>query len=465
MSAAPSVLDGSGGVRPVAVIGAGFSGTMVALHLANVLPPERSLLLYERASFARGVAYGTPNPDHLLNVRAANMSAFPEQPDHFAQWLAQARKEMPDAVRQTDTGLFASRGLYGRYLFDLLAGAAAGRGGRLGLVHAEIVDIEPDAGGYLLHTAGGGVEPVAAVVLAIGNLPPRAAENRLLRNDPWASTAAMRLRADLPVLIVGTGLTMVDVTLSLREAGFPGPVIAVSRRGLTPLRHAPSRAWPTPEFTAAERTSLAQLLARVRWEVRRAAARGVDWRGVIDSLRPITAELWRGLPSQERQRFLRHLRPYWDVHRHRCAQPVADALDALRESGYLQTRRGRIVGMQFRGAEVEVAFRARGAEEADTLIVQRVINATGLQSACDADSAVVRALCGRWLARFDPLQFGLDVSETLEVVAADGRVTPNMWALGPIVRGMFWECIAVPDIRVQAAQVARAVVSYLAAST
>jgi uncharacterized NAD(P)/FAD-binding protein YdhS len=465
MSAASPVLTGSGGVRPVAVIGSGFSGTMVALHLAKLLPPERSLLLYERSSFARGVAYSTPNPDHLLNVRAANMSAFPEQPDHFAQWLAETHSDAPEAVRDTDSGRFASRGLYGRYLFDLLADAAAGRAGGLRLVHAEIVDIEPDAGGYVLHTAGGGTEPVAAVVLAIGNLPPRAAENRLLRNDPWATTAAMRLRPDLPVLIMGTGLTMIDVTLSLREAGFAGPVIAVSRRGLTPLRHAPSRPWPTPEFTAAERTSLAQLLARVRWDVRRAAARGVDWRGVIDSLRPITAELWRGLPPAERQRFLRHLRPYWDVHRHRCAQPVAEALEALRESGYLQTRRGRIVGMQFRGAEVEVAFKRRGAEEAETLIVQRVINATGLQSACDADSAVVRALCSRFLARFDPLQFGLDVSENLEVLAADGRVSRNMWALGPIVRGVFWECIAVPDIRVQAAQVARAVAAYLATAS
>jgi len=428
---------------------------MVALHLAETLPPEQNVLLCERDTFACGAAYATGHAGHLLNVRAANMSAFPDQPAHFSDWLETVRWECPEQMQETEAGLFASRGLYRRYLCSLLDRAVAGVPGRLGKLAAEIVDIERDGGAWRLHTAGGASYRVAAVVLAIGNLPPAAPENRLHRTDPWASGTTKGLRPDLPVLVLGTGMTMVDLLLELRAAGFPGPVIAVSRRGLLPHRHAATRPWATPEMSDTERGSLALLLGRVRWEVQRAAARGVDWRGVLDSLRPITAAIWRSLSPADRNRFLRHLRPYWDVHRHRLAAPVAEQMAEMLASGYLQVRRGRLTGMNFAEDRVEALIRPHGKPAPEPLLVQRVISATGLQSAADADSPLVRALCRRGLARLDPWSFGLDVTETLEVRDSGGRVAGGLWALGPIVRGVFWECIAVPDVRVQAQTVAR----------
>jgi uncharacterized NAD(P)/FAD-binding protein YdhS len=443
------------GPLPVAVIGAGFSGTMVALHLAATLPPDRGVLLFERDAFASGTAYATTNAGHLLNVRAANMSAFPDRPAHFEHWLAQRRDHAAADIRDTAAGAFVSRRLYGAYLTDLLQQAVAGAAGRLAKLPAEIVDLERGADGWRLRAADGRTHAAAGVVLAIGNLPPVAAEHRLHCANPWAPGVTEGLRPDLPVLILGTGLTMVDLALQLAESGFPGPVIALSRRGLPPQRHAPAAPWPTPALTEAERGSLSRLLARLRAEVRAAQAQGIGWRGVIDSLRPITSDIWAALPAAERERFLRHARPFWDVHRHRLAPPVADRLHAMLDAGFLRIARGRMLGMSFAADRVTATIRRRGAAGTERLDVQRVIRATGLRTAADGDSRLVRALCGRGLARLDAGALGLDVTERLEVRDGSGDIAPGLWALGPIVRGVVWECIAVPDIRVQAAAVAR----------
>ena len=447
--------------RPVAVIGSGFSGTMVALHLAAWLPPDQPILLCERGAFARGAAYATPNASHLLNVRAGNMSAFPRQPDHFLDWLGTARRDFPNEVKETEAGLFASRGLYGRYLFSLLNRAMSGQPGRVRLMHADVVDIEPDGINFQLRCADGAVYPVASAVLAVGNLPPFDADSPLHRTNPWAPGTTSGLRPDKPVLIVGTGLTMIDLALELRDSGFTGPIVAVSRRGLLSQRHTATRRWPTPSFNADERASLSRLLARVRQDVRQAEGLGVEWRSVIDSLRPITADLWRGLPDAERARFLRHLRPFWDVHRHRVSAPVADVRDAMIADGSLKIIRGRVAAMRCGANEVDVMLRRRGAATAEHLVVQRVINATGMPSADSADSPLIHALRERGAVRLDPLGMGLQVNDALQAVRADGKPAPNLWALGPIVRGVFWECVAVPDVRTQAEKVARHVWAYL----
>jgi uncharacterized NAD(P)/FAD-binding protein YdhS len=457
----PVAQSSAGDKPPVAVIGAGFSGTMVALHLAAWLPPDQPILLCERGAFARGPAYSTPTAGHMLNVRAANMSAFPRQPDHFLDWLRTARADYPEQVTDTDAGLFASRGLFGRYLFSMLTRAAANAPNRLRTMHADVVDIEPKDGAYLLHCADGARYKVAAAVLAIGNVPPAESGSPLHFANPWVPGVAAGLRPNEPVLIVGTGLTMVDIALELRDSGFAGPVIAMSRRGLLSHRHGPTKRWPTPSFNASERASTPRLLARVRRELREAAALGVDWRSVIDSLRPITIDLWRGLPDAERARFLRHVRPYWDIHRHRYAGPVADKLKAMLDDGFLTIRRGRVVALHCNETDVDVMVRPRGAAKAERLVVQRVINASGLQRAGEADSALIAALRARGLARLDGLAMGLDVTDSLQAVGANGRPARNLWALGPIVRGMFWECIAVPDIRTQAEKVARNVWAFL----
>lgn len=451
----PSEPECPPGGPPVAVIGAGFSGIMTAIHLAAALPPDRQILLCETGTPGRGAAYSTTSAAHLLNVRAANMSAFPRQPDHFERWLAARPADALGEVHRTQAGQFASRGLYGCYLSSLLDAAVAGHPGRLRIECGEVTDLVPEDGRYRVVFADGHAVPAAGAVLAAGNLAPPEAGSPLYRSNPWAPGTLDGLRPDVPLLILGTGLTMVDLAVDLRRSGFPGPVIALSRRGLTPHWHAGTQSWPTPNFKPAERASVLRLLVRVRQEVQSAAQLGLDWRSVVDSLRPVTAELWQGLDLTERRRFLRHLRPYWDVHRHRLAGPVADELGVMLASGFLTIRRGRVAGIARQDDLACVTIRPRGSDAIERLMVQRVIDATGLRGAGAAASPLIANLRRRGLMRLDALEAGLDVTGNLEVLGASGAVTPNLWALGPIVRGVFWECIAVPDIRVQADSLAR----------
>ncbi|MDR3505151.1 MAG: FAD/NAD(P)-binding protein [Acidocella sp.] len=434
----------------VAIIGGGFSGTITAIQLRRRLPPEQEILLIERSGeFARGLAYADTGAAHLLNVRAANMSAFPDDPGHFERWLEGADAEAD--VLRTDAGQFATRRLYGRYLQDTLQAEQEKGGGAVRLIRDEVTSLtRAPEGGWRLGCANGQSIAARGVVLACGNLPMSRPCDGIVHHNPWPAAALDGLKPDQPVLIIGTGLTMVDITLALKSRGFAGPVIALSRRGLLPQSHAPIlKPWPTPDFTPAERASATGLWRAVRAQIRAAEAQGIGWRAVIDSLRPITAELWRGLPLAEQSRFLRHARAYWDVVRHRMAAPAAARLQALRENGELQIIRGRVQNIECwpNGAEVRLFNKATG--KAETLAVQRVIYATGLQGQRQG-TGLLAGLIGSGLARLDEHGFGLGVDQSLAVLDGQGQPQADLWALGPLVRGVFWECIAVPDIRVQA---------------
>ena len=309
----------------VAIVGGGYSGTIAAAELARA---GAETVLVERAHrFAAGAAYGTREGAHLLNVRAKNMSAFADAPDHFANWA--------EAQGVGGPGTFVARRDYHRYLADILAEAAAS--GRLALVQGEAVAAED---GTLL-LADGSAFPFDALVLAGGNHPSRLPD--MLRGpdaieDPWGPGGAEALRALAAqggdVLLLGTGLTMVDVALSLVDHGFGGRMVATSRRGLVPRGHEEPGAAPLPA------PELASLIATTR--ALRTLAQVGGWRAAVDSLRPVSQALWRGWPDAEKKRFLRHARPWWDVHRHRIAPPVAARIQALIAEVRLEVVPGRI---------------------------------------------------------------------------------------------------------------------------
>ncbi len=437
----------------IAVVGAGFSGSMAALHLLAALPRSWSVLLCEKAgSFGRGLAYGTEAPAHLLNLRSPNMSAYPERPEHFATWLGGLPEDERAGVAVTPAGTFAPRALYGRYLGDLLTEAIVAEGTpRLHLVNDAVTDLVPVAGGYSLRTEGGASYAVAGAVLAMGNLTGPGAPPSRHRLDPWRPEEFGRLHPDRPVLVVGTGLTMVDAVASLRGSGFPGPIIALSRRGLVPNVHAPTKPWPVPDLTAADLASLTRLTRRIRAEIAAASRAGRDWRDVIDALRPVIGYLWRSLPGPERARFLRHLRPFWDVHRHRAAPPAAEAIAREIAAGRLAVRAGRILAIADGPGEAVVTIRPRGGTTDETLPVQGIVDATGIGRIDETGDPLLRRLIVRGLARPDAFGLGLAAGDDYRLRA--GR-PDRLWTLGPLLRGTVWECVAVPDIRSQAAEVA-----------
>lgn len=458
---------------PIAVIGAGFSGTMTALHLLRRLAGRRVLLCERGETFAQGAAYGTRDPVHLLNVRAANMSAFPAQPAHLVEWLtAEAAREADEGghdverhSHETSAGRFVSRTLYGRYLSSLLRSELSGPEGasRLRIVPEEAAAlVRRPCGAFDLRLAGGRVHRVAAAVLAVGN--PAGGQGSVptgIVRDPWSARFREGLVGDRPVLIVGTGLSMVDVATSLASHGFAGPVIAFSRHGLLPHTHATAAPWTLSLSASAESEPLSWLLRKVRREVEAAALAGLPWQSVVDALRPITTALWRGMDAERQERFIRHLRAWWDVHRHRMAPPVAGTIEGLIRDGRLRVAAGQILAAREGDGRVVVRWRPRGSGVAEDLEVQRVIYATGQPPMAKVRDALLDGLMEAGLIRVDRHGLGLDAGDDLGLIGTDGRSTDGLWGVGPVVRGAFWECTAVPDIRVDAERLAARIAARL----
>ena len=269
----------------VAVIGAGFSGVLVTLHLLLRCGRDDRIYLIERASrFGQGLAYASGNPQHLLNVPIEDMSALANEPDHFARWLAgQPEKERAAGDDHGFAGGFVRRQMYGAYITHLLTDSITRLGGgrNLYLINDEATALRPADGGFLLETSGGRAYGIDAAVLALGNFPPDQRQAPGYYGDPWHPQAVRDLIPGRPVLLIGTGLTMVDVCLALLGEGFAGPVYALSRRGLLPHAHAPAPRWDGLKLRAEDRRSLAALCCAVRREVRRAADLGFDWRSVM----------------------------------------------------------------------------------------------------------------------------------------------------------------------------------------
>lgn len=443
----------------VAIVGAGFSGTLLAVHLLRMARAPLQVLLIERSGRAgRGLAYASASDSHLLNVRVANMSALPEQPGHFRDWL----QACGHAAGLGDDGgaAFVPRRVYGAYLEALLAEAraTAAEGVRCTLLAAGVTRLDRAGDGWRLQLDDGDCRSAGRVVLCLGNLPPAAPcplpallpAGRYLA-DPWQAAALAMIPPAATVLLAGTGLTMVDTLLSLLDQGHRGPVLALSRRGLLPQTHAPVAA-PWPCLGAQESLGqLSALLARVRNGVR---AAGGDWRAVIDGLRPHTQRLWTALPDAERRRFLRHLRPYWEVHRHRLAPPVAARLQAALAGGRLRVLAARLQGIELTAADrLRVQGRLRSGGAMLTLDTDVLINCTGPQ--CDfarIDEPLLRDALARGLLRADALGLGLDAGEDGELLDHEGRPQPGLYGLGPQVRGRVWELTAVPELRLAAAR-------------
>jgi uncharacterized NAD(P)/FAD-binding protein YdhS len=245
---------------------------------------------------------------------------------------------------------------------------------------------------------------------------------------------------------------------SPRAQEFNGTIHIVSRHGLLPLGHE-SEQPEAPSWDREPPCSVRELLNVVRWETARAAQQGRDWRCVIDSLRPVTAQIWQSLSLIERRRFLRHVRPYWDVHRHRIAPRISEEIRAGLGDGGIQLRAGRITHYREEDDAVVVSYRERKSGELKHLRVGRVINCTTPETDCrKVASPLLENLLAAGLARPDPLSLGLDAADDGALIAVDGRLSDLLYTLGPALKGKLWESIAVPEIREQIARLAATLV-------
>ena len=421
---------------------------MVAAQLAR--RGISNVLIEGGGRAGQGVAYSTLEPAHVLNVRAEVMSPWPDDADHFVRLVEQEGGTRRD---------FVQRRQFGRYLKALLSEAVGS--GLTRLVAQQAVAAGPEDSGWTVRVGGGEAIRASALVLAIGNQPPEplpfASDNERLINNPWGRQAEAAVRdlaaTNEDVLLVGTGLTMVDAVLSLDASGHRGRIVGLSRRGLIPRGHAEFK--PAP--VEASEVPLGNVRALWRWLRRR----GVDvgWRAAVDSLRPHSQRLWQSLPAAEQKRFSRHARPWWDVHRHRIAPEVAQRLHELVAEGRLEIVAGRIQSVEEAENGLDVAWRRRGSSCLETGRFAYVLNCTGplgrIERTCDP---LLKRMLDEGLARPDQLGIALDVDDRSRIAGSD-----RAWAMGPLTKGRYWEIIAVPDIRHQAADVAEDIATELGA--
>lgn len=450
----------------VLIIGGGLSGTLLAVQLLR-LPGQRRIVIVEsRSELGRGEAYSATELGHTLNGNAARMSVDPDDADDLTRWLTAfiAAGGWPESDQQhvPVAELFPPRGIFGLYVQQRLAEAQA-VGERFGstVEHArgEVTDLQVEASGVRVSLAGhteplnGRFGVLATGMFAAARTPQR--DSNALNAaavDPWDVNAMRQLDPRGRVLIIGSGLTMVDAVVSLEQAGHRGPIDVFSRHGLLPHVRRQPPTWP--DFLGADHTirSTRQLVRALREQCRQAAEQGIDWQAPLDTVRVHIPRLWSQATDLQRRQFVRHVRPWWESHHHRSPPTSAQLLDRLIAEGRLHVHAASLLDVEDSAAgEVRIRMRYRGREDASTERGAALINSTGIQYDWRrVDRALPRNLLARGLIKPGPLALGIAADAGGAVLDAEGAVSSRLFAMGPPLRGLWWESTAVNDVASQA---------------
>lgn len=456
--------------RVIAVVGAGFSGVATVVQLLKQLQqPSRVILLGHAPSFGRGLAYGTSSSQHLLNVPAGRMGLDPAHETGFADYLRGQGLHFTSAD-------FVPRSLYGSYLEACLdlAHQQALPGVTLERHLVAVVGVldchgPGSSGRRQLLLQDGSALYADEVVLATGNfasLPPLAGgqldwTRAPFFGSPWSPLDAPILAAEGDVLLVGSGLTAMDMVLQLVDQGHRGKIVMVSRRGQLAKAHrhhdaAPRSDWVEADFGAGE-TRVRALLRELRCRITSANAQGGDWRDVVGSLRSQTVRLWQQLPLRSKAQFVRHLGPYWDVHRHRAAPEVGARMQHLMQTGQVVLLAGSISRFELQpDGRAMVSIRKRGQTDAEDSVFKAVVNCIG---PCADVTRLDDPLFGQLLASGqiapDALGLGLQATDGYEPLDARGEPNKGLYYIGPFLKSSHWEATAVPELRQHAKALAR----------
>jgi uncharacterized NAD(P)/FAD-binding protein YdhS len=448
----------------ILIVGGGLSGTMLAVQLLR-LPGKRSLLVVEpRAELGRGEAYSAVELGHTLNGNAARMSVDPDNADDLTQWLTDyiAAGGWPESDEQhvPVSELFPPRGIFGLYVQQRLAEAqaiGALNGSTVEHVRAEVTDLETLGDSVRLSLSDGQRLQGAYAVLATGMFPaartPQTESSGLnaAALDPWDVAAMRQLDPQSTVLIIGSGLTMVDAVVSLEQAGHRGPIEVFSRHGLLPHVRRQPPVWA--DFLAEDHgiRTPRQLVRELRRHCREAIAQGIDWQAPLDTVRANIGRLWSQATDVQRRQFVRHVRPWWESHHHRSPPLSAELVARLHGEGRLRIQAASFKGLASVSGGVSIRIRRRG--EADTVVVSgaALINSSGIEYDWRRVARPLpQQLQARGLVRPGPLALGIAAAGDGAVLGGDGQVADRLFAMGPPLRGMWWESTAVTDVASQA---------------
>lgn len=449
----------------ITIVGAGYAGSTLATELATSYDTDVDVCLVGApGNFGGGIAYGDARGEHLLNARAGQLGATAGKPAGFARWL-----NLSEQARDA----FLPRAAYGEYLLERLHEAESISTNLTTLEH-EVVEIDRLPGrGFRVHLDDGDLFESDCVVLAVGALPPQRLPGvgpRLARDpryvaSPWEAGELERIHRDARLLVVGTGLTMVDIVATLNRRGHRGPVVALSRHGLLPQAHTEVAADPVELPPRLLRTLHESDLHALTAAVRRLSRCVDDWRVVVDALRPELQDFWRGLSPMQRARFLRHVRPYWESHRHRMAPKVAAEIDDARASGRLQVVAGRLLRAGIADQGLHALIRRRGRVEAERHEFDVLVRATGLDTDITRTThPLVQHLVASGTILPDELGLGMRVSRDSEVLDAQWQPVDGLYCIGALARGECWEMTAINELRSAIYRLARRLRTPAAAS-
>lgn len=445
----------------IAIIGGGASGTITAIQLLRKLHVNAKVYLIEKkpAVIYRGAAYSSQLDYEPLNVPAGKMSLYNHLPDHFFQWLTVNGKGNGTITRDS----FVSRRWFGDYLTDNINHIRANsKHATLEVITGEVRDIAPaHNNSYQLLLADGTILPADYIIFATGNETPGDILSRSevaelgskYVSNPWVGDTLKSVNDTDDVLVIGTGLTMVDHVVSLGKRGHKGKVYCLSRNGYLPMQH--TTMLDTLVTVPDDIKDIRQLAAVVRSKITEAAGKNIDWQNVLDALRPRTSRLWRNLDTVSKRYFLKRLKPYWEIHRHRMPLASANALNDMMATGQLKLISGNVVSAALQNGRILFRYYDRKNATTHNLPVDFILNCTGPSGdyyKCD-NMLMINLLNKGWMQQ-DELKLGIKTGTRGEIIKDNGVVLHNAYAIGPMRKAMEWESTAVREIRTHAEQVA-----------
>ena len=455
-------------MKHIVIVGCGASGALLAVnliqHCSNI--PLQISIFNNSPDLANGIAYSTSHEEHLLNVRANNMSALIERKDDFHNWLLRNNIEM----LATD---YAKRQDYGKYLRELLEDSVNSKSDniKINIYYDEVIDIEVNTENSAYILSGNGLRIEADYIfLAIGNFPP---SNPILEDNSYVNSLNyfanswnwgnfddinLQNQTNKTIFILGTGLTMVDAVLTLNEKGIKSKIVALSRHGLLPAEHVPQGNYPDFSYEFQYKINLLEILNIIKKHLKLAEDSGFSPLLVIDSLRPHLQDIWINFSDNDKELFLRRLRHYWDVARHRMPPQCSKYIKYLSNTGNLEIISGNLISVREIENLLFIEYFDKKINKLEKIVSSTMINCTGPETdLSNVKNTLLSNLFKKGMITNDRFKLGLNSSVEGAIKNSKNETSNFIFTLGPTLRGVLWETVAIPEIRVQAWKLAEMV--------
>jgi uncharacterized NAD(P)/FAD-binding protein YdhS len=451
--------------KKVLIIGGGFSGMMIAINLIMNEDDALITIINDTYEPPLGAAYSTKNNVHLLNVPAGKMSAFANKPSDFIDWL-KSKKEYRHLLTDSIENEFVSRTIYGAYLTDIFENYKSHP--KINWINGTANDINITSEGYDIILKNNERYSGNILILASGNMLP---SNPPIKNEtfyysknyfrnPWNDSFLNTISRNKPILIIGTGLTMIDCLLSLKSIQFKEKIYAISPRGYIPKSHTKVELYPD-FYSEIKGHTLLTIFKTVRKHIKIAEEKNIPWQSVIDSLRPYVQDIWKSFADKEKLQFISHVRHIWGVARHRLPQHIHSEIEQLIKTGQLEIIGGRINNIiETNDNELNVEILLRKQKNNKTIKASCAINCTGPQTNYnEIENELYQNLIRKKIILPDTNRLGIKATTNYEVLKSENTAYKNMYAIGSLLRGVLWETTAIPELKQQAYDIAQQIKS------